>query len=254
MSAVLEFPKPLSPVPVEATLIASRGTKLYTREQLTQFPVPEATRTFKPVSHAELVRAIIECLGFRHLHVVKDEYAVSDDGHKMFGVMEVDVEWSNLRFAIALRNGNDRSMRLAVTCGYRVFCCSNMSFYGQYHPLLAKHSHGFNLIEAVSVGVDRIQRNFDPLRRQIETWMNTDLSDDDARLILYKAFIERGLPLPAKLLREAHQHYFEPEYEEFQPRTLYSLSNAFTSAFKLLDPLRQHPATARLAGFLSRFE
>lgn len=251
MSAVLEFPREAV---VNARLIADTGTRLVTRTELANFPLPEATRTHRPVSHHELVGAIIECLGFRHLHVTRDEYAVSHDGLRMFGLMEIDVEWSNLRFAIALRNGNDRSMRLAITCGYRVFCCSNMAFFGDYYPLLARHSNSFNLIESVSIGIDRIQRNFDPLRKQIETWTNRRLSDDEARVILYKAFIEKGLPVPVKLLKEAHRHYFAPEYEEFSPRTLYSLSNAFTSAFKLMEEDKRYPVTGKLAGFLTQFE
>ena len=41
-----------------------------------------------------------------------------------------------------------------------------------------------------------------------------------------------------------------PQHEEFQPRTMWSLSNAFTSAFKELEPIPQYKATAKLAGFL----
>jgi hypothetical protein len=44
--------------------------------------------------------------------------------------------------------------------------------------------------------------------------------------------------------------YFQPVHEEFQARTMWSLSNAFTSAFKELDPIPQYKATAKLAGFL----
>ena len=43
---------------------------------------------------------------------------------------------------------------------------------------------------------------------------------------------------------------FSPEHEEFQPRTLWSLSNAFTSAFKQLKPVTQFQATAKLGGYL----
>jgi len=38
--------------------------------------------------------------------------------------------------------------------------------------------------------------------------------------------------------------------EEFRSRTIWSLSNAFTSAFKGLDPIPQFKATAKLGGFL----
>jgi hypothetical protein len=45
--------------------------------------------------------------------------------------------------------------------------------------------------------------------------------------------------------------YFNPQHEEFQARTMWSLSNAFTSAFKDLEPIPQFRATAKLSGFLT---
>jgi hypothetical protein len=47
-----------------------------------------------------------------------------------------------------------------------------------------------------------------------------------------------------------HDLYFEPEYEEFRARTIWSLSNAFTSAFEELDLIPQFKATAKLREFL----
>ena len=50
----------------------------------------------------------------------------------------------------------------------------------------------------------------------------------------------------AKAGGSVHNLYFESKYEEFRPRTIWSLSNAFTSAFKELDPIPQFKATANL--------
>src|SRR6202051_2848055 len=47
-----------------------------------------------------------------------------------------------------------------------------------------------------------------------------------------------------------HDLYFEPTYEEFKLRTIWSLSNAFTSAFKELHPIPQFKATTKLGEFL----
>ncbi len=74
---------------------------------------------------------------------------------------------------------------------------------GVFTPVLAKHTKSFNLVDTRSVGVDRIQWNF------------------------------------------------EPQYPEFSPRTMWSLSNAFTSAFKALDPVPRFKATAKLGEFLT---
>ena len=141
-------------------------------------------------------------------------------------------------------------MRLALTCGYRVFVCSNMAFSGDFTPVLAKHSKSFSLVDAISVGVDRMQRNFEPMRKQVEAWRQTELSDVSAKMIIYEAFIESELEVPKHLARRVHDNYFAPRHEEFRPRTMWSLSNAFTSAFKELEPLPQFRATAKLGQYL----
>ena len=98
--------------------------------------------------------------------------------------------------------------------------------------------------------MDRIQRNFDPLRQQVESWRSQQITDDRAKLVIYRAFIEGDLSLPRSLARDVHRNYFEPEHPEFAPRTMWSLSNAFTSALKSLDPIPFFQATAKLGMFL----
>ena len=53
-------------------------------EQLTEIPTPPPTETHHPVPHIEIVNALLETLAFRHINVVRDEYAVSQDGMKLF--------------------------------------------------------------------------------------------------------------------------------------------------------------------------
>src|SRR5579864_2364594 len=121
---------------------------------------------------------------------------------------------------------------------------------GAFTPVLAKHSKSFSLIDCISVGVDRMQRNFEPMRKQVETWQRSELTDVTAKVVIYEAFVEGKLEAPKHLARTVHDLYFQPKYEEFRPRTIWSLSNAFTSAFKELDPIPQFKATAKLGEFL----
>ena len=117
---------------------------------------------------------------------------------------------------------------------------------GVFTPVLAKHSKSFSLIDCLSVGVDRMQ----PMRKQLEAWQRSELTDVTAKVVIYEAFVEGRLEAPKHLARTVHDLYFEPKYEEFRPRTIWSLSNAFTSAFKDLDPIPQFKATAKLGEFL----
>ena len=232
-----------------SSLIAGPLPKLG-RTELAQIPVPQATRTHRPVPHHELVEALVETLSFRHIGVVNEEYAVSPDGMKMFGVLDLETQMEGARFSIGLRNSHDKSLRLGLTVGLRVTVCLNMMFSGDFTPVLAKHCKSFNLIDTLAVGVDRIQRNFEPMQRHVEQWRSSQISDERAKLTLYAAFVDGELEAPRSLLPEVHRLYFEPEYPEFSARTMWSLSNAFTSAFKKLDPLPQFKATAKLGEFL----
>src|SRR3989442_9576144 len=235
----------------EATLIADCGTANVSGAELKAIPVPEGTRTFKPIPHHEIVDALVEALSFRYIGVVRDEYAVSPDGMRMFGVLDLEAAFDGCRFAIGLRNSNDKSLRLALTCGVRVFVCDNLSFQGEFTPVLAKHSKNFSIVDSLAIGVDRIQRNFDPLRQQVEAWQSQEITDEQAKLVIYGAFIEGDLSVPRSLARDVYRNYFEPTHAEFAPRTMWSLSNAFTSALKSLDPIPFFQATAKLGTFLS---
>ncbi len=238
----------------QSQLLAHCGSRKLTREELTVITTPEGTLTHRPVPHHEIVTALVETLGFRHIGVVRDEYAVSNDGMKMFGVLDLETGFDGCRFSIGLRNANDKSMRLALTIGYRVFVCDNMAFHGDFTPVLAKHSKHFSLVDALSVGVDRMQRNFEPMQRQVQTWKGLQLPETYAKLVIYRAFVEGELEAPRHLARKVHDLYFNPQFEDFAPRTMWSLSNAFTSAFKELEPIPQFKATAKLGAFLDATE
>ena len=99
--------------------------------------------------------------------------------------------------------------------------------------MLAKHSKSFSLIDCISVGVDRMQQNFEPMRKQVEAWQRSELTDVTAKVVIYEAFVEGKLEAPKHLARTVHDLYFEPRYEEFGSRTIWSLSNAFTSLASL---------------------
>jgi hypothetical protein len=122
-----------------STLIGYQGRTI-SREELALVPTPSATETHLPVPHHEVVNALVETLGFRHIGVVHDEYAVSPDGMKMFGALDLATEMDGYRFAIGVRNSHDKSMRLAMTVGLRVFVCSNMAFSGDFSPCTIWHN------------------------------------------------------------------------------------------------------------------
>ncbi len=114
-----------------------------------------------------------------------------------------------------------------------------MMFKGDFSPVLSKHSKNFNLVDALSIGVDRIQRGFEPLQRSISTGEPTSFPRTMPRLIIYEAFVEGKTCGPPRLINASTSISSTLKYEEFKEATLWTLSNAFTSAFKDLKAFQQ---------------
>lgn len=233
----------------EMTLCSQTG--VIGRPELALVPYPASTLTHKVVPHHEVVQALVETLGFRHIAPVREQYAVSKDGMKLFGTMELETTFHGCRFALGIRNSHDKTLALGITVGYRVMVCDNLAFWGDFTPVMRKHTKNFNLLEALSYGVDQLQRNFEPMVKDVERWQDSQLTDTTAKLIIYEAFIEGAMDIPRHLARPTHEAYFNPKHEEFAPRTMWSLQNGFTEAFKQLDPIPMQRATNELGVYFA---
>jgi hypothetical protein len=231
-------------------LMLHAGAKLVGRQNLRDIVTPEGTETHKPIPHHVLVETIAESLAYRKLDITRDEYAVSPDGMRVFGFVEVNIEHNGVRLALVFRNSHDRSCSLGLISGTRCFCCDNMAFHGEFIAVARKHTKNLNLAETVGIGVDRIQRHFQKVMADLDVWRGFELSDTRAKSIIYDALVRGNVDAPKHLAASVDDFYFNPKYPEFEPRTLYSLSNAFTSAFKELVPIRHMVANASLAKFM----
>jgi hypothetical protein len=227
------------------------GAKRITRAELSLIPTPPSTDTHRPVPHADLINALEEALSFRHIQITAEEYCVAKGGDRLFGMLEVNASYEGVTFGIGIRNAHDKSMRLGLVAGYRVTVCSNMMFSGDFKPMLAKHTKHFDLTETLSIGVDRIQRGWQPLRERINFMRGCELTTEAAQALIYRAFMQERFPL--RLMKSVHSHYFAPRHDEFQPRTVWSVSNAFTSSFKDVRPDKHYELTARLGKFLEPY-
>ena len=236
----------------ETTLIAgSDTTGKLTRQELALVPHPLSTATHQVIPHIDIVQSLEEALGFRHIAVTNEEYAVTKDGKNFFGVMTLDQGMDGASFALGVRNSHSKVFRLSIVVGLRVFCCSNLAFSGDYDVVLAKHTKSFNLQHAISIGIDEAQRGFIPMRQRVENWKQTIVTDDEARLNIFHAFVEDQLEAPKHLAREVWKNWLQPAHDEFRERTRYSLQSAYTSAFGLLESIPKYRATASLGEYFA---
>ena len=95
-----------------------------------------------------------------------------------------------------------------------------------------------------------MQRNFEPMRKQVEAWQRCELTDVTAKVVIYEAFVEGKTRILQAPGQDRARPVFRAEYEEFKSRTIWSLSNAFHIGFQGTGADSVNNSTAKLGEFL----
>jgi len=229
-------------------LLSHIDTDLVTREQLALVATPDATRSFKPVPHIELINTLDEVLGQNQIAIRKEQFALRRDGSTLFGVLQLAYQDTpDGMAALGLRTSNNRTMSIQICAGMSVFVCSNMVFRGDLIALNRKHTSRLELRSELSTAVLRFREHFGRLTCEISSLKELPLTDAQAKAIIHDVFVQGILPI--RFLPDASRLYFEPFVDEFRPRTSWSLHNAFTAVAKEMPITTQMPAIQELGRY-----
>ena len=234
-------------------LMSHVDTDLVTREQLAVIPAPQATATWRPIPHIELVETLERVLQANQIAIREERFALRRDGSTSFGVLQLAYEDTpDGPAAIGLRTSNDKTMSIQICAGLSVFVCDNLVFRGDLIVLNRKHTAGLNLRTELAGAVLRFQDHFGRLAGEIERLKGRQLADEEAKTLIHDVFV--GGLMPLRFLPEVAEAYFQPKVADFTPRTAWSLHNAFTAAAKAMPISTRLPATqaiGRLFGMSS---
>ncbi len=228
-------------------LLSHIDTDLVTREQLALVETPDATRSFKPVPHIELINTLDEVLGLNQIAIRKEQFALRRDGSTLFGVLQLLYENTEDGIAaLGLRTANNKTMSIQICAGLSVFVCDNLVFRGDLIALNRKHTSGLVLRTELSNAVLRFQEHFGRLTSEIDVLKGQELTDTQAKAIIHDVFA-RGV-FPIRLFREVSQAYFGP-LAEGAGRTRWVLHNAFTVVAREMPITTRIPAIQELGRY-----
>lgn len=238
----------------KATLIHS-DSNLVTRAQLAALPPVVGTDTFKPVAHIELVLTLEKALLQREIRIQREQFAISKGGNKFFGTLDLTLNGIKGTCAsLGLRQAINRTMSIQIIAGMRIFVCDNLAFNGDMVCLKRRHTSGLDLIKELNGAVLEYEQHYQVLKLEIENLKNRQLTDTDAKAIIYDIFTNSKAKhaLPSRYLRDVGNEYFNPRHEDFKPRTAWSLHNAFTEVAKVL-PLASRMTAVQEIGASKHF-
>ncbi len=210
--------------------------KFVGRDEIALVPTPEATASWKPVPHTEVIDAVTDVVRAHNWQILDEQYGLARDGQRMFGFMRINktssTEWSR---CIGIRNSHDQSIAVGLAAGLCVKVCSNLMLGGSM-VLKRRHTSRIELNGLVMEAIDELDNEFLTLETVAEDLKMLYVKDDQARVAIVKA-AEAGAVNSSDIV-PIFREFKEPRHEEFAEPTRWSLLNAFTENAKKYSPAR----------------
>ena len=219
------------------TLLLHKGAEAATIEQLAMIPLPQETRSYKPVAHHELANMLSSIAAnlLPEFTLDSTQFGLARDGQKMFGVHTFKNGNSALGLSIGFRNSYDRSLSVGIAVGASVFVCDNLMLTGDL-TVLRKHTSNVHAdIDSLALSaIYRSRSAFNQIKQDAEVMKQIPMSDDEAYRMLGLVY-GRGIITPRQI-PVVKSEWLEPSHDAFEDRNLWSFYNAVTESLKSSPP------------------
>lgn len=230
--------------------------------------IPESTRTYQPFSNEELVLMINKVAEQYGMTLNNEQLGMDLKGMRFFCVYTIegyDFFGGRIKLTVGGCNSYNRSMSGRMCIGGEVLVCSNSCFYaytdedtGINGMAIAEHRPGihdglFQKIDACFAGIEEFRKRQERFYHHLE---EKTLTQTEAYHMIVRA-AQAEVVKKTRILRVAEEWDWQqkgpqndeerkarPWHWEFEPRTAYSLFNAFTEVQK--DQMQANPVNTNI--------
>lgn len=225
-------------------MYSTKDDQLITRDQLAMIPTPPGKGRFHhPYPFGQYVDDVTHALNQTGIQVLGEEFAVTKDHQRMFGVMEIGAanplegelitadEWKLL---VGVRGSHDQKVQRGLVLGSSVMVCSNLCFSGNVGSIKTKQTTniGYRLPGLIRGAVQQIPQLAHRQERVYDAYHNTSLKPRGGDAALVEIYRRNGMS-SAQLGRAIHE-WHEPTHEEHGSEgwSAWRLMNSVTESLK----------------------
>lgn len=235
-------------------LMLHGGSTKVTGTELKKIPTPEATATWHPIPHHLLLDHVRTALSSCDIGIISEEHGLQSSGDNYFGVLTVSKqsELGDFNYVVGLRNSHAKRFPAGLVVGLHVTVCDNLSFSGEIR-VDRKHTAHIerDLEHLVLASVFQLSNRWVDQERRVGAYRRTNVTNIRTHDILIRSLDSRIIT--AAQLPQILGCWRKPHYEEFEPRTAWSLFNCFTEVLKNTSLFLLAPRTQALHGLLDQF-
>lgn len=203
---------------------------------------PQPTETHHPIPHKDFLETVENGLSGVGLTIDKRSYGLSHDDNRMFSLFELsrdNGENGTFKNVLGIRNAHDKAFSAGLVCGSKVFVCDNLAFSGEIKMNRKHTTHIMRDLPALVYGmIGKVVDGWLSQECRYEGYQDTKIEQEQADQLI--GSVLRNKALPAGKHDKVLEEWNKPQHEEFEPRTAWSMFNAFTEVMKSAP--RQLPA------------
>ncbi|MDB4314499.1 DUF945 domain-containing protein [bacterium] len=218
--------------------------------QLKDVKTPKATDTHTPISHFLLATLAKEAMTKAGLTVEHEEHAIARDGLRYFGgfaVSGADVQASDRKLVVGLRNSGDKSFAASICLGTSMMVCENLCFSSDI-KLARRHTVNImaDLPRVLASAIAGATNHWADMTTRIEAYKQAECEDVE-RLAVQMADCKA---LPPRDIYNVVKSFRNPEHVEFNGGSLWTVYNAVTEHLKGGDLTKLPQRTAMVQSIL----
>jgi hypothetical protein len=201
------------------------------------------TPSFKPLPHAVVLDSIEAALNTAGLQIARREsgeaeryFTVVDGGAKMYATLpltsRIDEE---SQLMIGIVNSWNKTLSLRVGFGSRVFVCTNGSFFAE-KVIGRKHTPNIltDLPILMAKALEQTKTYVEQQHNFFKRLRDVNLTPVDVNDFVVRAALDHDV-ITVGEIGDVVNEFRKPRFEEFAPRTAWSLHNAFTEVGKRIQ-------------------
>ena len=208
------------------------------RGMLLAAPIPQQTKTYKPVSHAQLMDLTLESIHQAGFTLDQESYTSAREGKVANGKFSIkNVADSEMQLQIGWQNSYDKSLSLKFAIGTKIFICANGCVSGDYGAFKKKHQGEIQTFtpQAITEYIKNAGDAFTKMQGEREIMKNIDLDKRAQAELIGRMYIEEQF-IESTQLNIIKRELKNPTHDYNATNSLWELYQFTTFSMKEMHP------------------
>lgn len=218
----------------------STATPTYstTRGLIINAEIPQETRTYKPISHGQLIDLTLNSIENAGFRLDKETYSMAQGGAIANGQFSIkNVADSEMQLQIGWQNSYNKSLSLKFAIGAHIFICQNGCVHGDMGSFKKKHQGSVQEFtpNAITEYIKQAGDTFSQMQKEREAMKQIEMTKRVKAELIGRMLIEEQF-ISSTQMNIMARELENPTHDYGAPDSLWELYNYATFAMKELHP------------------